>query len=841
MRGDARRSERSLKRALTENEYFDRLITRLCDDRGPASLTSMLLRTNSAQGRPLLAYGATGGLLDFDRLSELALSATGPPSVERGKPGIPAAFDRAWLLQAARWAALRKGAGADDRALAVALFELVRCAHGLTAFDQYSSILYAQLLVSLGRLRRLRAMMPEVDIPEKYRWSIEVDALNPSTADGDADAWLDLLNATFTTRGLEPVSLSRTAREPFDRLASEASSHVDADEMVTVVLPTFRPDQSIFTAVNSVLAQTWQNLELLIVDDASPREHRGTLMAVAEMDERIRIVTAPANRGTYVARNLGLSRAQGEYVTFQDSDDWSHPRRLEHQVEAIRSADRILATRTWTMRAFPDLTFTFVGYSPDRINASSLLFRRRSVLDLIGYFDTVRKSADSEFAERIEAVSPGSLLDIAEPAPLAIKQLRHGSLTQGDLLPAWWHWARHAYNDAFRLWHRQIRSGRAHPHLDGSVGVRPVPLPESSWSPDRTLTETIPRYDVVLLNDWRGPRALSQRHAIDEVHLIVEHGMRVAVAHAESPFPLSERREGMSSAIQELINAGAVDLIHLTQTVRTDLVIACDPATLQFLPDITPALMTDRVAILAQLPEEGVDLGYRVLDCSANAERLFSCRARWVPRDARTRTFLSAQLEEDSLADRDLPASFDPGRLAAPTHRPSPRRPIVGRHGPDHWSTWPATISDLVAAYPDDDAFDVRLLGGHRTPMKLLGGDVLPPNWLSFGDDELTVRQFLAQLDFFVYLNHPEAPIMASRPPLEAMASGCVVILPPSLQGEYGDGAVYCTPQEVQRVIRNLYRSPADYAAHQQRGRARVVDRHNSQVFYEQLERLLSY
>jgi O-antigen biosynthesis protein len=251
--------------------------------------------------------------------------------------------------------------------------------------------IHAQVLLRRGRLDRLRETMRQLDLSRAYHWSLQVDMINPFLASSNSDErWLVRLNEIFSTAGLESVSLTGDGIAPFDRLTATASAATDGGEMVTVIMSAFKPDQSIRTAVRSIIAQSWTNLELLIVDDGSPKEYMDVLRDLATTDDRIHLLTAPANGGAYQARNLALEYPRGEYVTFQDADDWSHPRRLELQIEALRSAGA-LATTSWAVRAFPDLSFTFIGYPPNRPNASSLLFRRKPVIELLGGFDPVRK------------------------------------------------------------------------------------------------------------------------------------------------------------------------------------------------------------------------------------------------------------------------------------------------------------------------------------------------------------------------------------------------------------------------------------------------------------------
>ena len=142
---------------------------------------------------------------------------------------------------------------------------------------------------------------------------------------------------------------------------------------------------------------------MIIVDDASPPEFDAVLERALALGERIRLVKQPGNPGTYAARNAGLDAAGGEFVAFQDSDDWSHPRRLELQVQPLLADRRLVATTSDGLSVTDDLLLTRPGVRSGRFNPSSLLFRRTAVMGRIGYFDRVRKAADSEYIGRIQA------------------------------------------------------------------------------------------------------------------------------------------------------------------------------------------------------------------------------------------------------------------------------------------------------------------------------------------------------------------------------------------------------------------------------------------------------
>lgn len=108
------------------------------------------------------------------------------------------------------------------------------------------------------------------------------------------------------------------------------------DPTVSVVLPTYNRAHTVRTAIDSVLAQSYEDFELIVVDDGSTDDTPAVVGDVS--DPRVRYLQLPENRGANVARNAGIRESDGEYIAFQDSDDVWRPRKLELQVQAFEQA-----------------------------------------------------------------------------------------------------------------------------------------------------------------------------------------------------------------------------------------------------------------------------------------------------------------------------------------------------------------------------------------------------------------------------------------------------------------------------------------------------------------------
>lgn len=107
--------------------------------------------------------------------------------------------------------------------------------------------------------------------------------------------------------------------------------------LFSVVIPTFNRAHLVGRAIASVLAQTLEDFEVLVVDDGSTDDTRDAVGRIA--DPRVRLIALPANRGAAAARNAGIAAARGELIALLDSDDEYEPAFLEKTRAALAGSD----------------------------------------------------------------------------------------------------------------------------------------------------------------------------------------------------------------------------------------------------------------------------------------------------------------------------------------------------------------------------------------------------------------------------------------------------------------------------------------------------------------------
>lgn len=117
---------------------------------------------------------------------------------------------------------------------------------------------------------------------------------------------------------------------------------MNGNEMISVIVPVYNVAQYLPDCINSIVRQTHQSLEILLVDDGSTDESGSICEEYAKTDPRIKVLHQE-NMGAAEARNTGIFHASGTYVAFVDADDWGEPNALEAMLDQMDSADVVTA------------------------------------------------------------------------------------------------------------------------------------------------------------------------------------------------------------------------------------------------------------------------------------------------------------------------------------------------------------------------------------------------------------------------------------------------------------------------------------------------------------------
>ena len=203
-------------------------------------------------------------------------------------------------------------------------------------------------------------------------------------------------------------------------------SPADAAPRVSIILPAYNRETLVARAIDSVLAQTFTDFELIIVDDASKDGTRAVLETYRD-HPKVRLILSDVNRGGSGARNLGVEAARGTLIAFQDSDDVWLPGKLAAQVAALNANPK--AGLCYCAALFSEGTDSY--YIPEAVfdrldgdlsremlrrntTSTQTLLVRKSVLDQTGLFDaSLKRFQDWDLMIRIAQIT--ELVFLPEP------------------------------------------------------------------------------------------------------------------------------------------------------------------------------------------------------------------------------------------------------------------------------------------------------------------------------------------------------------------------------------------------------------------------------------------
>jgi len=371
----------------------------------------------------------------------------------------------------------------------------------LSADGTVTLALQVALLLRTGRRDDAATLLQGALAAGQAQDNPELHLLATNALGGEPSEQLARLNRFLTVHALPPLALQDAARPPSPvNLVSAVSLPATRGPLVSVLMTAYNTADRIGAAIRGSLAQSYQDVEVIVVDDASTDSTGDVVRAIAEQDARVKYVRLPSNAGTYVAKTVGLHHATGEFVTCHDSDDWSHPLRLEQQVEPLRQDKRLVATTSQWVRMQDDgIYYARQLYPLMRLNPASPLFRRRLVMERAGLWDLVRTGADSEFLARLRLVF-GRRAVRQVRKPLAFGGHRPDSLMTA---PATGYSAagvspvRLAYWEAWTHWHiAELRAHRKPFMGPGFFASRPFDVPDEIVVPRENVSRCMDAFGL---------------------------------------------------------------------------------------------------------------------------------------------------------------------------------------------------------------------------------------------------------------------------------------------------------------------------------------------------------
>lgn len=290
----------------------------------------------------------------------------------------------------------------------------------------------------------------------------------------NTDQWEQYYNLYLKQFKQSPIYLDGEATDNLSaRLRPSGQlENVSNVPLVSVIMTTWNSETSVYAAAMSILQQTWSSIELLIVDDASTDGTWQVLQDISAAHDNVKLIRNTVNVGPYVSKNIALQKAGGKYITGHDSDDWSHPQRIELQMRPIlESFGRVRATITNCVRISNELHTTihrsvvdreseFRWSSLDGVSHTalvSLLVDLQWMNDKVGSWDSVAFGADGEMLHRIGTMVGSGGLVFVQAVGMFCVALKN-SLSQrggGYESPTS---VRNMYKHSYADWHDTVHS-----------------------------------------------------------------------------------------------------------------------------------------------------------------------------------------------------------------------------------------------------------------------------------------------------------------------------------------------------------------------------------------------
>ena len=166
---------------------------------------------------------------------------------------------------------------------------------------------------------------------------------------------------------------------------------------LSIIMTAFNSAKYIKRAISTILNQSYENFELLVVNDASKDNTLEILKSFN--DSRLKILDNSRNSGTYYSRNIGMFHSKGEYIAFVDSDDMTSPNRFTSLIDYMEKNKEVLHVETRYLRFLEETGDLWFRNWTRGVGFPVI---RRTVVDEIGFFLPVRANGDMEYAKRIK-------------------------------------------------------------------------------------------------------------------------------------------------------------------------------------------------------------------------------------------------------------------------------------------------------------------------------------------------------------------------------------------------------------------------------------------------------
>jgi len=498
------------------------------------------------------------------------------------------------------------------------------------------AIIAAECHIVLGDKETAKQLIQNILITDKHPDLYLALANCESTPENK----LNQINKVYKQYSLAPLSNSKGILH-YDNLKMAKPEIIKDGHKISVILPAYNSATGIKIAIESILNQTWENLELLIIDDCSTDSTWKVIQQYANKDERIQVFQTDINSGPYVARNIGLKHATGHFVTVNDADDWSHAEKLAIQAKHLLANENIIANTSEQARLLENLMFYRRGTPGTYIfsNMSSLMFRRKPIIEKIGYWDSVRFAADGEFKRRLIKVFGANKVIDLETGPLSFPRQSKTSLTASSAFgyDGFFMGARQEYVASFTHYHATNKNMK-YPSdpKEQTKRLFPVPdpmLPKRQQGPHQ--------FDIAIAADFHEISNEAAELIVSEIKINRKLGLSTALIQMHA-YKLKRRENPFNPKIRNIIDGENVQVVVYGEEVSCKLLLVRTPVILQERQLYLPKIKTiAALIVIDELPlieyNDRRKTNYNVRQCLRHLMIYTNRRGRWYPLNERIR------------------------------------------------------------------------------------------------------------------------------------------------------------------------------------------------------------
>ncbi|MEA2018888.1 MAG: FkbM family methyltransferase [Campylobacterota bacterium] len=328
-----------------------------------------------------------------------------------------------------------------------------------------------------------------IDFAKKYAKGLDSYTIELLKANRDIKSptkWLKRINEYLKQFKIEPIQLYETNKNNFFNIYAKCNYAQTDGPLVSIIMPAFNAESFIEHSVNSLINQTWKNIEIIIVDDCSTDNTLAKIKELSKIDSRIKYLKNICNVGPYVSKNYALDISSGEYITGHDADDWAHPQRIENQVKYMVEHQNVKATITKMIRMDKNgkiVHLNKIGKTSDdgatRLASISTMFQSSFLKDTLGYWDSVKFGADSEMISRAEKILGENFVVLRQLSMICLdietsltNDPNHGVSKTTGISDS-----RKFYRDQWMEWHKSIDLNNAYmtfPHSPRKFNSHPA-------------------------------------------------------------------------------------------------------------------------------------------------------------------------------------------------------------------------------------------------------------------------------------------------------------------------------------------------------------------------------